>query len=140
MSNGRLYKQDHATYQCEYHLVWTTRYRGKVMVSKYIKLEFKRIFKMIAQWKGFWIKGWHVGDEHIHLYLSIPPKFSVAYAVSILKGKSSTWIKKKNRKIPTGPFWARGYFVSTIGINEYAIKKYIENQDQLRWGQLQFPL
>jgi putative transposase len=140
VTNGRLYKQDHATYQCEYHLVWTPKYRGRVMVSEYIKLEFKRMFKMICQWKGFVLYGIHVGDEHIHLYLGIPPKFSVAFAISILKSKSSAWIKKKNKKIPQGSFWARGYFASTVGINEYAIRKYIANQNQYKSEQLQLEL
>ena len=128
MANGRLYNLAHCTYQCDYHLVWTCKYRGKVMADSYIKAELKRIFKQIAKWKSLAIFSWHVGDEHVHLYISIPPKYSVAYAVNILKGKSSTWIKKKTKKIPKGSFWARGYFVSTIGINEFAVRKYIENQ------------
>jgi len=98
------------------------------MADTNIKAELKRIFKLICRWKGFQIIAWHIGDEHIHLYIVVPPKFSIAYAVSVLKGKSSAWIKKKNRRIPKGTFWARGYFVSTIGIQEAAMKKYIENQ------------
>ncbi len=98
------------------------------MASLYIKQEFGRIFKTIAGWKGFIIHEFHIADEHIHLYLTIPPKYSVSYAVSILKGKSSAWIKKKNKKIPIGTFWCRGYFVSTIGIKDIVIQKYIQNQ------------
>ena len=91
----------------------------------------KRIFGQICRWKGFKIVAWHIGDEHIHLYLAIPPKYSVAYAIAIIKSKSSAWIKKKTKKhIPQGTFWARGYFCSTIGINEMTVKKYIENQKQ----------
>ena len=85
------------------------------MADMYIKAELKRIFKLICRWKGFQILAWHIGDEHIHLYASIPPKYSVAYAMAILKGKSSAWIKKKSSKIPQGSFWARGYFVTTVG-------------------------
>jgi putative transposase len=128
MSNARLYHLNHCTYSCQYHLVWTPRYRGKVMADIYIKAEFKRIFKMICRWKGFQIVAWHIGDEHIHLYVSIPPKFSVSYAVSVIKGKSSAWIKKKTGKFPAGSFWNRGYYVSTLGANEVAVKRYIENQ------------
>ena len=128
MSNRKLYQLSHCTYLCQYHLVWTTRYRGKVLADDFIKQELKRIFKTICKWKGFTILAWHVGDEHIHLFLSIPPKYSVSYAVLALKGKSSAWIKKKTTKFPKGSLWARGYFVATIGINEYALKKYIENQ------------
>jgi len=128
MANRRLYQLSHCTYVCQYHLVWCPRYRGKAMADTNIKAELKRIFKLICRWKGFQIIAWHIGDEHIHLYIVVPPKFSIAYAVSVLKGKSSAWIKKKNRRIPKGTFWARGYFVSTIGIQEAAMKKYIENQ------------
>jgi len=128
MTNRRLYALDHCTYQCSYHLVWTSKYRGRIMADRYIKEELKRIFKMVATWKGMVIRQWHVGDEHVHLYVEIPPKYSVAYAVCILKGKSSTWLKKKTKKIAKGSFWSRGYFVSTLGVNEWQVKKYIENQ------------
>jgi len=140
LSNGRLYQLNHCTYLCQYHLVWTSKYRGKVLADVFIKQELKRIFKVICKWKGFNILAWHVGDEHIHLFITIPPKYSVSYAVLILKGKSSAWIKKKTTQFPKGSFWARGYFVATIGINEYAIKKYIENQkhNQVELEQPQF--
>lgn len=86
------------------------------------------MFKMIAKWKGLAIFGWHIGDEHIHLYVSVPPKYSVSYCMETLKGKTSTWLKKKTKKFPKGPLWCRGYFVSTIGVTEAAVRKYIENQ------------
>jgi len=110
-------------------MVWTPRYRGKTMSDNYFKQELKRIFKMIAKWKGLTIHDLHIADDHIHLYISIPPKFSASYAISIIKGKSSAWIKKTNKKIPKGSFWARGYFVSTIGITDEAIRRYIANQE-----------
>lgn len=124
----KLYQQTHTTWICQYHLVWCPKYRGKVLGDHYIKQELKRIFKMIARWKGYRIEAWHIGDEHIHLYMIIPPKYSVAYAMAILKGKSSAWIKKKTKKFPRGALWARGYFVSTLGLNEIQIKNYIRNQ------------
>jgi putative transposase len=92
----------------------------------------KRIFKMICKWKGFILLQWHVGEEHVHLYVIIPPKFSISYVVQVLKGKSSSWIKKKTKKLPRGSIWCRGYFVSTIGINEHQIINYIKNQDKHR--------
>ena len=135
-TNGRLYQLDHCTYICQYHLVWTVKYRGKILSDKYIKQELKRNIRLICKWKHFVIKAWHIGDEHIHLYLIIPPKYSVSYAVGLIKAKSSAWLKKKNRKIPQGSFWCRGYFVSTIGINEIAIRTYIKNQDKKRLDKL----
>ena len=127
--NRRLYQQTHATWVCDYHIVWCPKYRGRVLGDTHIKLELKRMFKFIAKWKGLSIHAWHIGDEHIHLFLSVPPKYSVAYTIQILKGKSSAWLKKKTKKLPKGTLWARGYFVSTIGSNEHQIKNYIKNQD-----------
>jgi len=128
MSSNRLYCLDHCLYRCEYHLVWIPKYRGKVLADKYIKQLLRNIFKQIAKWKDLKIYAWHIGDEHIHLFVSVPPKFSIAYVVGILKGKSSAWLKKKTKKIPPGSFWGRGYFVTTVGINEIAMRKYVENQ------------
>lgn len=139
-NNGRLYNLEHCTYLCQYHLVWVTKYRGKVLGDTYIKQELKRIFKAIARWKGLELIAWHVGDEHIHLYLIVPPKYSVAYVVQVLKSKSSAWIKKKTKKFPLGTFWCRGYFVSTIGINEQQIRNYITHQDHHRRDIPKLPL
>lgn len=126
--NRRLYQQTHASWVCDYHLVWTPKYRGKVLGDTFIKLELKRMFKHIAKWKELHIHAWHIGDEHIHLYVSIPPKHSVAYIVQVLKGKTSMWLKKKTKKFPQGTLWQTGYFVSTIGSNEHQIKNYIKDQ------------
>ena len=124
----QIYQLSHCSYICQYHIVWTPKYRGKVLADNYIKLELKRMFKQIAKWKGLKIILWHIGDEHVHLYLIIPPKYSVAYAIQVLKTKTSTWIKKKTKRFPKGPLWTRGYYVSTLGINEYAVNNYIKNQ------------
>lgn len=140
MANSRLYQLNHCTYYCNYHLVWTPKYRGKVLAGDFIKSELRRMFKMIAKWKGLKIYKWHIGDEHIHLYLSIPPKYSISYTIEILKGKTSTWIKKKTKKFPKGLLWCRGYFISTIGISEMAIRKYIENQDKNQIDLFKLPL
>ena len=128
MANRRVYQLSHCTYVCQYHLVWTPKYRGKVLADKYIKQELKRIIKLICAWKGFPIHAWHIGDEHIHLFLTIPPKYSVSYAVAIIKGKSSAWLKKQTKKFPKGTLWNRGYFISTVGVNELVVKRYVENQ------------
>ena len=128
----RLYQQTHATWVCDYHIVWCPKYRGAVLGDRYIKQELKRMFKYVAHWKELRIHAWHVGDDHIHLFVSIPPKYSVAYVIQVLKGKTSMWIKKKTKKFPQGGFWSRGYFVSTIGTNEHQIRNYIKNQDHHR--------
>ena len=125
---NQLYQLDHCTYHCSYHIVWVTRYRNKVLDDDYIKAELKREFKQIANWKDLRIFGWHIGEEHIHLHISIPPKYSIAYIIQILKGKTSGWIKKKTKKFPKGALWCRGYFVNTVGAERRAIQSYINNQ------------
>ena len=124
----QLYKLSHCTWVCHYHIVWTPKYRGKVLEDKYIKQELKRILKLICRWKGFYLKAWHIGDEHIHLYIAIPPKYSISYAMSVIKGKSSNWLKKKTKKFPKGTLWNRGYFVTTVGMSELAVQRYVQNQ------------
>lgn len=133
-----LYQLEHCTYHCSYHIVWTPRYRGKVLADNYIKQELRRMFNQIANWKGLRIYAWHIGDEHIHLHISIPPKYSIAYIIQILKGKTSAWLKKKTKKFPRGPLWGRGYFVSTVGADEIAVKAYVSNQShhQVNMNQL----
>ena len=125
---SKCYQLEHCTYECSYHIVWTPRYRGKVLADTYIKQEMKRMIKTIAHWKGLTVFAWHIGDEHVHLYLGIPPKYSLAYVTQVIKAKTSTWIKKKTKKFPSGALWGRGYFVSTVGIDAQAIKRYIQNQ------------
>ena len=131
-NNGRLYNLSHCTYICQYHMVWVVKYRNKALADTYIKQEMRRIIKSVCQWKGFRLIQWHIGDEHIHLYLIIPPKYSISYVACILKSKTSGWIKKKTKKFPMGSLWCRGYYISTVGINEIQIKNYIKNQDAHR--------
>ena len=130
-----------------YNKTTSTRARKEVvlllwqrMTDRYIKQQLRQIFKSIAKWKGIRIIAWHIGDEHIHLYVIIPPKYSVAYIIQVFKGKSSAWLKKKVKKIPPGSFWCRGYYVSTIGIDEMKIKNYINNQDHHRVEMPKLPL
>lgn len=85
--------------------------------------------QQIAKWKGLVITAWHIGDDHIHLVVDIPPKYFVAYVMSVIKGKSSAWIKKKTKKLPKGSLWAKGYFVSTVGVDEMTIQNYVKHQE-----------
>ena len=140
MSNIRLYQLSHCRYRCQYHLVWIPRYREKVLANNYIKAELGRIFKTIAKWKGFVIKAWHIGDDHIHLVADIPPKYSVSYIMQIIKGKSSAWIKKKTKKLPKGSLWAKGYFVSTVGVDEMTIQNYVKHQEHHQVNIQKLPL
>lgn len=98
------------------------------MADKCIKTRLKKIIKMICKWKGYPIHAWRIGDEHALLFLTVPPKYPVSYVVAIIEGKSSAWIKKQTKVFPKGTLWNRGYFISTVGVNELAVEKYVENQ------------
>jgi len=129
----------HSFYDCKYHIVFTPKYRGKVLQGQVGK-EARRIIRQVCAWKGFEILEGRICADHVHLVIIIPPKHSVSYAMSIIKGKSSAWIKKKNKKYKDlchkGSLWARGYFVSTVGIDEMIIRRYVRHQSKHNQMQL----
>lgn len=130
----------HSFYDCKYHIVFTPKYRGKILVGQVAK-EIRRIIRLVCQWKGLEILEGRICSDHIHLVLVISPKHSVSYAMSIIKGKSSAWVKKKSKKYrdlcSKGSLWARGYFVSTVGIEEEVIKRYVRHQSKHNQIQLE---
>jgi len=123
----------HCFYDIKYHLVWTPKYRGKVLNAPKVKSELTRMFEYITKWKHWEILELSIQDDHIHLVLLATPRDSVSYIMQILKGKSSAWMKKKIKRThglyEKESLWARGYFVSTVGIDEFIIKRYVKHQD-----------
>jgi len=123
----------HSYYDLKYHIVWTPKYRGKVLNTNKIKSELRRIFESICKWKHWQIIELSIQEDHIHLVISLTPKDSVSYAMQIIKGKSSAWMKKKIKNqhglYERKSLWARGYFVSTIGLDEYIIRRYVKHQN-----------
>jgi putative transposase len=138
-------KQGHCAYQCEYHLVLVSKYRRKIFNEGSFAY-FKEVMKEISEkMPEIIILTMNHDKDHIHLHLSIPPKIRVSDAVRTIKSISGRLLKKKfeyMRKAYWGVdgIWSDGYFVSTVGINEYAIKKYIEHQGQEDLGQAQLEL
>jgi putative transposase len=122
----------HCFYDLKYHLVWTPKYRGKVLSSDKVKHELRRIFESITKWKHWEIIELNIQNDHIHLCLLTTPRDSISYTMQILKGKSSAWMKKKIKRThglyERQSLWARGYFVSTIGIDEHIIRRYVKHQ------------
>jgi len=108
------------------------KYRKKVLFGK-IRTDLKEVFHKLAKQKECQILEGKLMNDHVHMLISVPPKHSISSVVGFLKGKSAIWIAQTigNRvKNFTGQkFWARGYFVSTVGINQEVIKKYIQNQE-----------
>ena len=124
----------HSYYDLKYHLVWTPKYRGKVLASTKVKQEVRRTLETIARWKHWEILELNIQDNHIHMVILTTPRDSVSYVMQILKGKSSAWLKKKI-KHQSGVYerhslWARGYFASSIGIDEIIIRRYVRHQEK----------
>ena len=122
----------HTKWLCKYHIVFTPKYRRKVIYNQY-KESIRDIIKQLCGYKGIEIIEGEIMADHIHLLLSIPPKYSVSSVMGYIKGKSALMIfdKHSNLKYKFGNrhFWAEGYYVSTVGLNENTIKKYIREQE-----------
>jgi putative transposase len=113
--------------------VFTPKYRRKIIFNQ-LREDIKGIIKDLCKWKGVEIIEGHMMSDHVHLLLSIPPKYSVSQVMGYLKGKSAMMIfdRHSNLKYKFGNrhFWAEGYYVSTVGLNEKTIAKYIREQDK----------
>ena len=122
---------EHTRWRCQYHVVFAPKYRRMTIYGE-IKADIGKILRKLCEQKGIEIIEAEACPDHIHMLLSIPQKMSVSYAIGYLKGKSSLMIfdRHANLKYRYGNrhFWARGYYVDTVGRNKEAIKKYIQNQ------------
>ena len=122
----------HTKWLCKYHIVFTPKYRRKAIYGQY-KESIGQILRQLCNYKGVEILEGHLMPDHIHMLVSIPPKISVSQFMGYLKGKSSLMIfdKHANLKYKFGNrhFWAEGYYVSTVGLNESTIRKYIREQE-----------
>ena len=123
---------NHATWECKYHVVLTTKYSKTLLFGK-IKRHLGQVFHDLARRKECRIEEGHLMPDHVHMLISIPPKYSVAQIIGYMKGKSSIWIaqnvERKMRNFLGHKFWARGYFVTTVGRDEEVIRAYIRNQE-----------
>ena len=124
---------NHTLWDCKYHLVWIPKYRKKKLFSE-LRKYLGDVFHELASQKESKIEEGHLMSDHVHMLLSIPPKYSVAQVVGFIKGKSAIHIARKfvgRRKNFTGQhFWARGYYVSTVGRDEATIREYIQKQEE----------
>ena len=123
----------HVRWDCKYHIVIVPKYRRKVFYGR-MKRQIGRILRELCEQRGIVLIEGHATEDHIHLCLSIPPKYSVAMTVGFLKGKSAVRIHRellKERRMTGLHFWAVGYCVSTVGLDEEAIRKYIRDQEKV---------
>ena len=136
----RLYRSAHAVYKTQYHIVWVTRYRRKILVpgvDRYLHVKLEEVRKYYPDWEYAAI-GMEV--DHVHLHMVIPPKYAVSFAVETLKKNTSRALSEKFAFLKQvywdgEGIWSTGYFVSTVGVNEALIRRYVEMQGQEDAGQ-----
>jgi REP-associated tyrosine transposase len=123
----------HTKWECKYHVVFLPKYRRKVLYGQ-IRQDLGEVFRELARQKESRIDEGHLQPDHVHLLVSIPPKYAVAQVVGYLKGKRAIYIARtyggRLRNFLGEHFWARGYFVTTVGHDEEAVRQYIRAQEE----------
>ena len=131
----------HTRWECKYHVVWIPKYRKKVLYGE-LRKHLGPVLKELAGQRESEVLEGHLKVDHVHMLLSIPPKYSVSQVVGFIKGKSAIYLARTfgGRRVNfTGQhFWARGYYVSTVGKDEEAVRSYIKHQEKVdhRFDQL----
>lgn len=134
----RIRQLNHSVYQIQYHVVWGTKYRRKVL-TPYVHSELiKNFYTTQRRYPDWYFHRINTAADHVHMLIEIPPKYAVADVVRELKACSAAHLKKRfpflTKVYKRGAVWGAGYFVSTVGLNEENIKKYIERQNQHERG------
>ncbi len=123
----------HSRWECKYHVVFIPKYRKKTIFG-HIRRELGEVFRRLAKQRESWIEEGHLTPDHVHMMISIPPKYAVSQVVGFIKGKSAIHIARvyaeRKWNYVGQHFWARGYFVSTVGRNEEVIREYIRHQER----------
>ena len=123
----------HSTWECKYHVVFIPKCRRKTLYGQ-LRQYLGEVFRRLAEQKGSQIEEGHLMPDHVHMMISIPPKYAVSQVVGHIKGKSAIHLARvygeRKRNFVGQHFWARGYFVSTVGRDEAVIRAYIRAQEQ----------
>jgi putative transposase len=126
-------KLNHTTWDCKYHLIWIPKYRKKLIYGNLRRYLGEVLRELALQKESNIIEG-HLMGDHVHLLISIPPKYAVSQVVGYIKGKSAIHIARtyagRRHNFTGQSFWARGYFVSTVGRDEETVRKYIKKQEE----------
>ncbi len=124
---------NHTVWDCKYHVVFIPKCRRKVLYGK-VRESLGEVFHSLVQQREYKILEGHLRTDHVHMLIWIPPKYAVSYVVGFIKGKSAIRVARdfmgRHRSFQGYHFWARGYFVSSVGIDEVTIQKYIRNQEK----------
>ena len=123
----------HSTWECKYHVVFIPKCRRKTLYGQ-LRQYLGEVFRRLAEQKGRRIEEGHLMPDHVHMMISIPPKYAVSQVIGYIKGKSAIHLARvygeRKRNFVGQHFWARGYFVSTVGRDEAVIRAYIRAQEQ----------
>ncbi len=122
----------HTKWECKYHVVWIPKSRKKVLYVQ-LRKDLGQILRGLAKQKESEVVEGTLKPDHVHMVISIPPKYSVSQVVGYVKGKSAIWVARttgRNRNFVGQNFWARGYCVSTVGLDEETIREYVRSQEE----------
>jgi putative transposase len=123
---------NHTQWECKYHVIFIPKYRRKVLYGE-LRKYLGEVLRRLAEQKQSRIEEGHLMADHVHMMISIPPKYSVAQVIGYIKGKSAIHVARvygeRKRNFVGQHFWARGYFVSTVGRDEGVIRNYIQKQE-----------
>ena len=123
----------HSKWDCKYHVVFIPKYRRRALYKE-LRKYLGEIFRKLAARKESRIEEGHLMPDHVHMMIAIPPKYAVSQVVGYIKGKSAIHLARvygeRRRNFVGQSFWARGYFVSTVGRDEATIREYIRNQER----------
>ena len=124
---------NHSVWDCKYHVVFIPKCRRKTLYGG-LRQYLGEVFRRLAQQKESRIEEGHLLSDHVHMLIAIPPKYAVAQVVGFIKGKSAIHLARvygeRKRNFVGQHFWARGYFVSTVGRDEGVIREYIQRQER----------
>ena len=132
----------HVRWDCKYHVVFVPKFRKKKLYGKF-RNRVGEILTDLCRQRGVELLEGHLMPDHVHMCISVPPKFSIAFVIGFLKGKSAVLIHRKvlqEKRVSGLHFWSRGYCVSTVGLDEETIRKYIRDQDKLDQQQMKLDL
>lgn len=121
----------HTRWDCSYHIIFIPKYRRKIFFKE-IRKEIGEILRTLCEYKNVELVKGSISADHVHMYVKIPPKLSVSEFMGYLKGKSALMVFDRYPHMKKGGrhLWARGYYVSTVGINKDVIREYIEKQEE----------
>ncbi len=130
---GKYRKLTHVVYKCDYHIVFTPKYRYRILTGE-LAASVEQDLRQVCSWKEVEIDEMSVQADHVHMVVSIPPRLSVSDFMGVLKGKTAIRMFKSHPNLKKKPywgnhFWSRGYFVNTVGINEDMIRRYVKFQE-----------